>query len=174
MLQTVLALALYCAAAQGGCIYPAGSNQSPASAESAPAAQDVPKDTVITLERTVCYGTCPAYKLTIYADGKVVFEGAEYVRKTGRFEARVSRDKVQELLTAFREINYFDLKNNYSEKDCPQWWTDHPTAQTSLTINGRSKTVRHYYGCAGLEVLDRLSKLESKIDKTVNVDQWVK
>src|SRR3954471_8041193 len=37
-----------------------------------------------SLERGVCYGTCPAYKLTVYRDGKVEYVGKNYVKKIGK------------------------------------------------------------------------------------------
>src|SRR5712691_7505714 len=42
-------------------------------------AQEQPQ-VVITLERTMCYGTCPAYTLRITGDGSVEYEGMRYVR----------------------------------------------------------------------------------------------
>ena len=45
---------------------------------------------VITLERTVCYGTCPAYTLRITGDGSVEYEGMRYVRVIGKATARIS------------------------------------------------------------------------------------
>jgi hypothetical protein len=170
MLQTVLALSLTCFLTLTGCAGGSPVSQSASTRSSG----DVPSDTVITLERSICYGPCPVYQLIIYADGKVVFEGKENVKKTGRMEGRISRAQVRELLTAFEQLDYFKLKDNYSEKDCPQMWTDYPSAKTSLLINGRSKTVNHYHGCQGLEILEKLTKLETRIDEAVNVDQWVK
>ena len=38
---------------------------------------------VITLERTTCFGVCPVYTLTIYGDGRVVYEGTRFVRTEG-------------------------------------------------------------------------------------------
>ena len=38
---------------------------------------------VITLERTACFGTCPIYKLTVYGDGRVEYEGERFVTVTG-------------------------------------------------------------------------------------------
>src|SRR5215510_11697948 len=40
--------------------------------------QDIPPDTLITLEHTECYGECPSYELTIRADGTVVFVGRRF------------------------------------------------------------------------------------------------
>lgn len=173
VLQTILALSLYFSLALSGAANNLAAGQSLAPRQSTIAMQDVPSDTVITLKRTACFGPCPMYKLTIYADGRVVFEGQDNVKQKGKVESSITLDKIQELIAAFKQINYFNLKNNYSGADCPQIWTDHPSAITSLTMNGKSKTVTHYYGCQGLEILDKLAKLESEIDKAVNVNQWV-
>ena len=137
--------------------------------------QDVPPDALITLERTMCYGPCPEYKITISAGGSVVFEGRRFVKTVGKAQSSISDQKLREILAAFATINYFELRNRYerSGDGCKQWITDHPTAITSLKINGRSKSVRHYYGCLGVEVLPELLKLERAIDDAVNSAQWI-
>src|SRR5262249_21525334 len=60
--------------------------------------QSVPSDAVVTLERTQCYGTCPSYKLTVSADGTVVFEGREYVKNKGTVRSNIGVEKVAELI----------------------------------------------------------------------------
>ncbi|MEK6287530.1 MAG: DUF6438 domain-containing protein [Acidobacteriota bacterium] len=138
--------------------------------------QGVPRDTLITLERTGCYGMCPIYKLTISADGSVLFEGNRFVKKVGTAKSAISQEQIRELIVAFEKINYFDLKDRYErpEDDCKQWVTDHPSALTSITLNGTSKSVIHYYGCRGVEVLAKLEKLEQAIDDAVNSAQWIR
>ncbi|HET9479938.1 MAG TPA: hypothetical protein VFO72_11365, partial [Pyrinomonadaceae bacterium] len=59
-------------------------------------------------------------------------------------------------------------------KNCPELWTDHPTAVTSLNWKDRKKTVSHYHGCRGTAVLEQLTKLENKIDEVVNTNRWIK
>lgn len=139
-------------------------------------AQQVPQDTLITLERTPCYGTCPSYKLTISADGSVLFEGRRFVKKIGTAESRISQEALRELTERFDKINYFDLRNRYDNPGdgCKDWTTDGPSAITSITINGKSKSVRHYYGCRGIEVLVELKKIEQAIDDAVNTAQWIR
>lgn len=129
---------------------------------------------VITLERTVCFGTCPNYKLTIFSDGRVEYEGIRFVKKMGKATGRISRAKLHELVTEFTNIYYFNLPDSFQpgEKTCPQEATDMPSATTSLTWQGRSKTIVHYHGCRGVGTLDLLTKLENKIDEVVNVKQW--
>jgi len=138
--------------------------------------QDIPKDTLITLERTPCFGMCSAYKITISADGRVVFEGHSYVKKIGTAKSMVSQQVLREMLAAFEKIGYYDLRDRYNEPEdgCKQWATDNPSAITSITMGGKSKRVEHYYGCYGIEVLAELKKLEQAIDDAVNSQHWIR
>jgi hypothetical protein len=138
--------------------------------------QDIPKDTLITLERTPCFGMCSAYKITISADGRVVFEGRHDVKKIGTAKSMISQQALRELVAAFERIGYFDLRDAYNEPEdgCKQWATDNPSAITSITIGGKSKRVEHYYGCYGIEVLAELKKLEQAIDDAVNSQRWIR
>jgi hypothetical protein len=140
------------------------------------AVQQIPQDTLITLERTVCYGMCPSYKVTISADGAVVFEGRRFVKNVGTAESTISQEKLLELIDRFDKMNYFALRNRYQDPEdgCEGFVTDHPTANTSIRINGKAKSVRHYYGCTGIAVLDKLTKLEQAIDDAVNTAQWIR
>jgi len=139
-------------------------------------AQQVPQDTLITLERTVCYGMCPSYKVTISADGAILFEGRRFVKKVGTAESMISQEQLRGLIERFDKINFFGLRNRYEEPGdgCEGFVTDNPSANTSIRINGKSKSVRHYYGCTGIEVLDELTKLEQAIDDAANTSQWIR
>jgi hypothetical protein len=131
---------------------------------------------VITLERTVCFGTCPIYKLAIFSDGRVEYEGIQYVKKVGKATGRISRAKVNNLVLEFQNIYYFNLPESFTPgtKQCPQVMTDMPSAITSLTWQGRSKIINHYHGCRGLNTLELLTRLENKIDEVVKVKKWTK
>ena len=125
------------------------------------------KDVVITLERTICFGTCPDYTLTIQGDGTVTYEGRMFVRVEGTRTAIISEDKIRQLLSEFQRIDYFSLNDSYEEFGA----TDMPSAITSLTINGKTKTVRHYHG--DFSAPEQLTELEDRIDEIVNSDQWI-
>ena len=147
-----------------------------------PTQDAVPPDTVISLERGPCFGTCPIYKLTIYSDGSVVFEGMRHVRTTGRASGRISREGLRRLISEFGGIDYFSLSDSYGEVAvvghspevrCPKFATDMPSVTTSIRINGRSKSVYHNHGCGGLDKLKGLRALESKIDEAADSKRWV-
>jgi hypothetical protein len=140
----------------------------------------IPEDTLITLQRSVCYGTCPDYKLTIQADGTVIFEGGEFVKVKGVARGHISPDDLRNLIAAFEAASYFSLNDTYeTEKDgCAEVWTDNPTTITSIRINGKTKTISHYYGCqtgTGSAVYPNgLTYLETKIDQIVGTEKWIK
>lgn len=131
---------------------------------------------VITLKRTVCFGSCPIYELTIYSDGRVEYVGKRFVRKVGKATGKISREQLQELVMEFTNIYYFNLPASIEpgSRHCSQSATDHPSAITSLTWRGKSHSVNHYHGCRGSNTLELLRKLEDKIDEAVNVKQWTK
>ena len=41
------------------------------------------KTVTILLDRTACYGTCPAYKVTIHGDGRVEYTGGRECKSEG-------------------------------------------------------------------------------------------
>ena len=139
------------------------------------ASQSIPADTEIVLEREECDLTCPIYKVTIFADGTVVYDGQKFVQRTGKIRSSIDKEKLAQLISEIERINYFSLKDKYSpEGECPKVATDYPTAFTFVKLNGRSKTTEHYYGCTGSEAIQDLTRIESKIDQAVNIQQWIK
>jgi hypothetical protein len=129
------------------------------------------KTLTIQLERTVCFGSCPAYTLTIHGDGRVEYSGKSHVKETGAREGRVRADEVRMLVSQFGQIKFWEIADEYSETKCKgQLWTDMPTAITQLAVGGKAHRVTHYYGCAGAP--KSLWSVESAIDKTANAQQW--
>ena len=149
------------------------------------AQQAVPKDLLITLERSPCFGVCPFYKLTISANGKVTFEpksiSQDYKLVSGKIsKGSVTQEQLKQLISEFEKINFFSLKDRYgkswdysADENCPEIWTDHSSAETSITINGKTKTVDHYHGCTGSSLLENLNRLEDRIDEIVNTKRWL-
>jgi len=119
---------------------------------------------VITIERTTCFGACPAYSLEITGDGTVTYQGRQFVRVIGKETAKISPEAVEQLVTAFERIHYFDLQNVYTAHI-----TDVPTTTTSIRIGERFKKVVDHYGGP-----DELQKLEDRIDEVAGSDRWIK
>ena len=110
----------------------------------------MPADTVIRMERTACFGTCPVYSVTIDAGGTVTYDGHEFVRAQGRQTARIAPSLVAGLLARAGRIHFFDMRDAYREVTKPdgsvETVTDLPTTIVNITVNGRTKRVEDYFG----------------------------
>ena len=132
-----------------------------APAPSAPSAQE---PITITLERTICFGFCPAYTVTLAADGTVTYNGKQHVKTMGSRTWKIDPAAVRALAKEMADAGYFELENEYRAMV-----TDHPTTYTSLTIGGRTKKVKNYV--AGPP---KLKDLEEKIDAVAGTAKYVK
>lgn len=130
----------------------------------------------ITLERTMCYGTCPIYSLAIYEDGTVEYFGHQYVNSVGLYKSSISKSSLNTLISFATSKGYSDLLNEYyTVIDTAEdgslieiQISDLPTKISSLKLVGKRKIVKNYYGAPKW-----LSEFETKIDSVVNVIKWV-
>src|SRR5260221_9078923 len=138
----------------------------------------VPQDQtgLITLERGVCFGTCPSYIVTLACDGTVTWEGRDFVKTKGKATAHIKPEDFNKLVREFEKIKFTTLDDKYQPgtPGCGPSATDMPSAQTSIHLNGKTKSVLHYYGCRDSEVLRALTALERKIDEVIDTEKWIK
>jgi len=121
----------------------------------------------ITLTRSVCFGFCPAYTVSIDEDGQVRYNGQRFVNVTGERTATIPRADVERLLRRFDEIGFERLRDSYRAPV-----TDLPTYTITLERNGGRKTVVDYGGpSAGMPQAVR--DLQDEIDRVANTAQWV-
>ena len=125
----------------------------------------------IQLERTGCFGTCPAYSATIHGDGRVEYNGKSHVKEMGTREGRIEKDKIRALASVFAKMKFWGIAEDYSAAKCKgRVCTDMATAITELSTRGVTHRVKHYYGCGSAP--KSLFDLESAIDKSANSEQW--
>lgn len=122
----------------------------------------------ITIERTSCFGSCPAYSAQIYTDGTVIYKGVDSVKITGEKQYKIPRERIKRLLEAFEKIDYFSLKDEYRTDENGMSVTDLPETITSISINGKRKQVINYY--YGPKKLD---ELENLIDFLTDLNDYI-
>ncbi|HET9232094.1 MAG TPA: DUF6438 domain-containing protein [Vitreimonas sp.] len=121
----------------------------------------------ITLTRSMCFGFCPAYRVTISDDGEVAYVGQRFVNVIGERRANIPRADVERLLRRFDEVGFDQLRDAYRAEV-----SDLPTFTITLERGGRTKTVVDYGGLsAGMPRAVR--GLQDEIDRVANTDQWV-
>src|SRR5256885_16022332 len=90
------------------------------------------KTVTIQLERTGCYGSCPAYSATIHGDGRVEYNGKRDVRGMGAREGRIETEKIRALASVFAKIKFWEIAEDYSAAKCKgRVCTDMATATRS-------------------------------------------
>lgn len=105
----------------------------------------------LRLERSGCYGWCPAYAITLESRGQITFEGFHFVRERSG-TAVVGPGRVNAVLDALETTKFRELREHYetTADGCEDVATDMETVTLSVTAAGHTKTVRHYLGCVEL------------------------
>lgn len=126
---------------------------------------------------------CPAYRLRVSANGRVEYEGRQFVKVKGRRTKKLTAEQVKALRDEVSKARYFQLRDAYASASdgCPSTWTDNPSAITSVRSGGHTKSINHYYGCRakgeksllGDVYPAQLTRFEMRIDEIVQTEEWV-
>ena len=120
------------------------------------------------LVRTRCFGTCPAYSVSVLGNGTVLYCGRDKVRTVGAHEAHISPQAVTELLEDFRLAHFLAARSEYVFRV-----TDLPTYALTLKIGNREKKVVDYGG-ERVGMPSAITKLEKEFDEVAGTERWVK
>lgn len=114
---------------------------------------------VLVFQRTPCYGTCPSYTATIFADGRVEYDGQRFVKLLGKHTLRLPPATVQELLAEAKRIGFNKLREKYSGNT-----SDLPA--TIITVHPLGQPARAVYAEEGIpaNLQGYIKYLQSKID----------
>lgn len=122
----------------------------------------------IELSRTACYGRCPAYAVTIRGDGKVRFTGEAFVAIPGKHDAKIPLEAMRSLIRQFESARFFAAGDKYVATV-----TDNPTYTLTLTVGGKTKSVRDYVGeQVGMPLV--ITDLENAVDEVAGTKRWIK
>lgn len=122
--------------------------------------------TVVTLARQTCFGTCPAYRVSVYASGRVEFHGEAYVCDSRPAPILVDPSVVAQLVDGLTAVR-FEKMPNYTRVDV----TDNSSATITLRTPSAVHVVEHYHGDSAAPRL--LSLIEDRIDEVSESSRWV-
>ena len=117
-----------------------------------------------TIHRGACYGSCPTYKMTIYSDRSVEYEGIRAVELIGKYTSTISQKEYDQFIETAEFIEYMNLEDVY---DSPI--TDIPGTRTSIVIEGVRKEVYRRY-----QYPKRILKFEELFDNVMKSAKWEK
>lgn len=121
----------------------------------------------ITLERGVCFGFCPAYRVSVTSEGEVTYVGERFVAVQGEQHATIPREQAAQLFARLDQIGFTRLREEYRASV-----TDLPTYTVTLRRNGQTKRIVDYGGLsAGMP--ESVRALQNEIDRVANTGRWV-
>jgi Domain of unknown function (DUF6438)/Ankyrin repeats (3 copies) len=118
----------------------------------------------ITMARTACFGTCPAYTVTLRADASVSYEGTAHVRVSGAHRWTIDPIAVLALARDIEKAGFFEMNDEYTAPV-----TDLPRTTVTVVMGARAKTVKDYYGAPAA-----LKQIEAQIDKVSGALHYVR
>ncbi|HEY3938553.1 MAG TPA: DUF6438 domain-containing protein [Bryobacteraceae bacterium] len=141
-------------------------------------ADDIGRDSVVTLQRHSCdrRWLCPVYKLVLFGDGTVIYDGIYYVGRKGVIRDHIAPEAFRKLIDSANAIHYFTLKSDYGYHDtqaCESRVPDSPLVTTSVTSGENSHGIIHHHRCAGA-IPAQLTVFENEIDQAADTARWTK
>lgn len=121
----------------------------------------------VTLDRTVCFGTCPDYSVEIHGDGTAFYTGRMFVAVFGRHTMHISPASVRMLFEKFKAARFFAMSDEYRYAI-----TDNPTYTMTIAFDGHHKAVEDYAGRRA-HMPPEITELEHAIDDATNMQLWV-
>jgi hypothetical protein len=137
--------------------------------DAAAPAGPAPAEATITLQRTSCFGSCPAYDVELHADGRVVFRGETFVR-VSKAERRIPPDVAQQVFASLARDGFWSWNARYRLPI-----TDQPTAIVTVRWGNRVKSVSEYPPCdkeSGAP--PALCILSNTLDRVTRSDEWTR
>ena len=105
----------------------------------------------MSFERTLCFGACPAFKITILNNGNCLYEGYKFTDRLGKHSAVISKSQFMEILNEAERIGYFTMKDKY---DAPV--TDVPSVIIMISgPDGRKEIMDRFDAPAELKSFEK-------------------
>jgi hypothetical protein len=126
-------------------------------------------DSLIQMRRGGCPPrTCPVYSVSIYLDGTVVYDGRANVGTIGRRTARLSAERLNDLLSQIEAMGFMDTSDRCCV--CPNAAAGAHRVILDYRPGATYKTVLHDDACSAAP--PALSAIERSIDRAAGVEQW--
>jgi len=121
----------------------------------------------ITLERGMCFGTCPVYSVTLTENGTVQWVGKQFVEVTGEATDHIDPAQVMNLSDTITAAGFFEMNNTYIGYDI----TDMPSVILTVRNNTTTKRIEHYHG--DLSAPFNLTMIEDEVDIVAQSTRWI-
>lgn len=130
-----------------------------------------------TLQRTVCFGFCPAYKVSVDERDILIFEGERFVAEAGGAVSKRlpegSFKKLIEIAKAHRFSSYDAVYPNEDGSNCENMATDMPSVSIAFDADNLNHAVRLYQGCFGMEGREQFDDMVTQLDAVLDLGDLI-
>tara|TARA_B110000444_G_scaffold234412_1_gene244693 strand:+ start:917 stop:1375 length:459 start_codon:yes stop_codon:yes gene_type:complete len=112
----------------------------------------------VQLQRTGCFGTCPIYKVAIFGNGIVAYEGKAYTDYEGKYMGQIDLDDAKKLFNTIHSLDWENYPAEYpiDNLDFPQFFINYKTTEIDKQVKGNTRAA------------DDLISLSLEIDRIIS------
>lgn len=127
---------------------------------------------MVMLERGACRGRCPVYRVELYGNGKIQFDGKKFVDSLGIHTGTTSGASVRSLLATINTSDFGTMDTSYvmGSAACGSYMPDLPMSTVSAKIGATMKTVHYDPGCKNAP--RSVQTLQKLIDSVAHTSAW--
>tara|TARA_Y100000385_G_scaffold256147_1_gene282320 strand:+ start:639 stop:1100 length:462 start_codon:yes stop_codon:yes gene_type:complete len=95
---------------------------------------------MVLLQRTGCFGTCPIYKVAIFGNGIVAYEGTAYTDYEGKYTGQIDLDDAKKLFNTLHSLDWENYPAEYpiDNQDFPQFLINYKTTEIDKQVKGNT------------------------------------
>ena len=97
----------------------------------------ITENTFVKIRKTHCSGDCPVFDITVFKDGKVLFNGVENVLITGIKEFKLSENQLEKVKNLFSKTTFSTYSNAFVDKgfaDYPSTFITHQNKEIEIKL----------------------------------------
>jgi hypothetical protein len=117
---------------------------------------------VLLLDKGPCSGKCSVYKLFLYKNRQLVYEGIQNVEMYGLYTRKLDKAQYEALVKSFVSADYFSFKDQY-----PYPLTELPLIVMSFTPEDKTKKIT-----GSIDRPQELLTLQRGMEKLLKADNW--
>lgn len=121
----------------------------------------------LELSRSVCFGHCPSYTISVHSNGEVTYNGEYFVNVTGEQSYTISAKKVQNIREALITSQFLD----FEYPDILEKILDAPRHSIVFSSGNNEKSIQWTWSATGFEKFEELADI---IDKETGILEFIK
>ena len=126
--------------------------------------------------KSECLGRCPDYRMAVFADGRLTFEGLENTKVKGTVSMELSKIELEEIVGPFRRASLTEMHDSYTrERNCSSPVISDSTVVTLTFRDGdTAKRIVHNTGCySDSGDIGKLLRLERLVEGFLERKGWL-